>query len=85
MLSKPQNLNEVKEYANKIVDHAIYQLNRNDSIDCEFGCAYELIDLIELMTPNYNWHYSVAKEVLDMHNWVKGTSKHIKEYFDLPY
>lgn len=76
---------QVKDKASEVVDHVLYQAQRNESLECEFFCAYEIIDLVELMSIGPDWHKHVANQVLESTDWPLGTKKIVKRYFNLAY
>jgi len=65
--------------------HALYQAEKNDCLDNPTFCACEIIDLVEWCSASLPQQSAVAKLVLDNFHWPIGTSKPVRDYFNLAY
>jgi hypothetical protein len=85
MVLNQEQVADIKQTVDKVVSHTICQAAKVDALDVASFVASEIIDLIEWMSGDIAYNATIAKYVLDAHDWPMGTGYYVKRHFGLPY
>ena len=72
---------EIKETARKVLSMTFYNAEKENATDVPDFLAYEILDLTELMSPDYSYHDPVIKEILNFGELSEQTKKIIRSAY----
>lgn len=70
---------EIKSISKRVISMTFYDATRDECLDVPDYIAYEILDLVEIMAPNFTYHDQVISEILKYDGLSDKTKQIIRE------